>query len=59
MDTTCNSATVKYKHTHMAFIEALNKPLIENQFKVQDGQELNDPKKVSSTWVKHLYGLVD
>ena len=21
--------------------------------------ELNDPEKVSSTWVKHLYGLVD
>ena len=20
---------------------------------------MNDPKKVSSTWVKHLYGLVD
>ena len=22
-------------------------------------QELNDPKKVLSTWVKHLHGLVD
>ena len=22
-------------------------------------QELNDPEKVSSQWVKHLYGLVD
>ena len=22
-------------------------------------QELNDPGKVSLTWVKHLYGLVD
>ena len=28
-------------------------------FKVQDAQELNDSDKVSSTWVKHLYGLVD
>ena len=28
-------------------------------FKVQDVQELNDPEKVSATWVKHLYGLVD
>ena len=28
-------------------------------FKVQDAQELNDPEKVSSRWVKHLYGLVD
>ena len=27
--------------------------------KVQDAQELNDPEKVSSRWVKHLYGLVD
>ena len=49
----------KYKHTHMAFIEALNKLLPENLFKVQDAQELNDPEKVSSTWVKHLYGLIE
>ena len=28
-------------------------------FKVQDAQELNDPEKVSSKWVKHLCGLVD
>ena len=26
---------------------------------MQDAQELNDPDKVSSTWVKHLCGLVD
>ena len=49
----------KYKHTHTAFVEALNKLLAEQLFKVQDAQELNDPDKVSSTWVKHLYGLVD
>ena len=49
----------KYKHMHMAFIEALNKLLKENLFKVQDAQELNDPEKVSSTLVKHLYGLID
>ena len=49
----------KYKHTYTAFIEALNKLLAEKLFKVQDVKELNDPKKVSSTWVKHLYGLVD
>ena len=49
----------KYKHTHTAFVEALNKILIERLFKVQDAQELNDPEKVSATWVKHLYGLVD
>ena len=53
-------AMTKYKHTHMAFIEALNKLLAEQLlFKVQDTQELKDPKKVSFTWVKHLYGLVD
>ena len=52
-------ATTKYKHTHTAFVEALNKILAEQLFKVQDAQELNDPDKVSSTWVKHLYGLVD
>ena len=51
--------TTKYKHTHTAFVEALNKILAERLFKVQDVQELNDPEKVSATWVKHLYGLVD
>ena len=49
----------KYKHTHTAFVEALNKILAERLFKVQDAQELNDPEKVSATWVKHLYELVD
>ena len=49
----------KYKHTHTTFVEALNKILAERLFKVQDAQELNDPEKVSSRWVKHLYGLVD
>ena len=49
----------KYKHTHTAFVEALNKMLTKQLFKVQDMQELNDPDKVSATWVKHLYGLVD
>ena len=45
--------------THTLFVESLNKLLIENLFMVQDTQKLNDPEKVSSTWVKHLYGLVD
>ena len=51
--------TTKYKHTHSAFVEALNKILAERLFKGQDGQKLNDPEHVSATWVKHLYGLVD
>ena len=37
----------------------MNKILTERLFKVQDAQELNHPEKVSSRWVKHLYGLVD
>ena len=51
--------TTKYKHTHTAFVEALNKILAERLFKVQDAQELNDLEKVSTISVKHLYGLVD
>ena len=43
----------KYKHTHTAFV------LTERLFKVQDAQELNNPEKVSSRWVKHLYRSVD
>ena len=58
-DVEIKRATTKYKHTHTAFVEALNKVLAENLFKVQDAQELNDLEKVSSTWVKHLYNLVD
>ena len=48
-----------YKHTHMAFVEALNKLLGGQLFKVQGVQALNVPEKVLSTWVKHLYELVD
>ena len=51
--------TTKYAHTHTAFVGALNKILAERLSKVQDAQELNDPERVSSRWVKHLYGLVD
>ena len=40
-------------------MQELNKILTERLFKVQDAQELNDPEKVSSRWVKHLYGLVN
>ena len=56
---TIHHATTKYKHTDTAFVKALNKLLAEQLFKVQDAQELNDPEKISLTWVKHLYGLVD
>ena len=51
--------TTKYKHTHTALVEALNKILTDRLFKVQDAQELKDPEKVSATSFKHLYGLID
>ena len=51
--------TTKYKHTHTAFVKALNRILVERLFKVQDAQELNGPEKVSPRWIKHLYGLVE
>ena len=38
--------TTKYKHTHTAFVEALNKILTKQLFKIQDAQELNDPKSI-------------
>ena len=38
--------TIKYKHTHSAFVKVLNKLLAEQIFKVQDAQELSDLKKV-------------
>ena len=54
-----NEVKIQPVTTHTAFVKALNKILTERLFKVQDAQELNDPEKVSSRWVKHLYGLVD
>ena len=58
-EVTIRHVTMKYKHTHTAFVEALNKLPTEELFKIQDPQELNDPENVSLTWVKHLHGLVD
>ena len=46
---------MKYKHTHTAFVEGLNKLLAERLFKVQDAQELNGPEKVSLRWVKLIH----
>ena len=51
--------TMKYTHTHTAFVEAPNKIFAKRLFKVQDAQKLNDTEPVSATWVEHLYGLVD
>ena len=47
-------ATTKYKHTHTAFVEACNRELAKLLFKPMDAQELEDPEKVSTIWVKNL-----
>ena len=52
-------ATTKYKHTHAAFVEASNKELAKLLFKPMDAQELQDPEKVSTIWVKNLNKAVN
>ena len=47
-------ATTKYEHTHTAFVKAFNKELTKLLFKPMDAQELHDPEKVSTIWVKNL-----
>ena len=51
-------ATTKYKHTHTAFVEAFNKELTKLLFQPMDAQELQDPEKVSTIWVKNLNSIV-
>ena len=46
--------TTKYHHKFTAFVENFNGILAPLLFKIQDVQELNDPSKDSSTWVKYL-----
>ena len=52
-------ATAKYKHTHTAFVEAFNKELAKLLFKPMDAQELQDPKKSSTIWIKNLNKIVN
>ena len=52
-------ATTKYKHTHTAFVEAFKKELAKLLFKPMDAQELQDPEKVSTIWVKNLNKIVN
>ena len=52
-------ATAKYKHTHTAFAEAFNKELAKLLFRSMDAQELQDPEKVSTFWVKNLNKTVN
>ena len=50
--------TTKYKHTHTAFVEAFNKELAKLLFQPMDAQELHDPEKVSTIWVRNLNSIV-
>ena len=52
-------ATTKYKHTHTAFVETFNKELAKLFFKLMDAQELQDPEKVSTIWIKNLNKIVN
>ena len=52
-------ATAKYKHIHTAFVKAFNKELAKLLFNLMDAQELQDPEKVSTIWVKNLNKTVN
>ena len=52
-------ATTKYKHTHTTLVKAFNKELVKLLFKPMDAQELQDPEKVSTIWVKNLNKTVN
>ena len=56
--TSIDRVTTKYHHAHTAFVENLNKELAKFLFKPQDAQELQDPEKVSTAWVKYLQSTV-
>ena len=51
--------TMKYKHTHTAFVEAFNRELAKLLFKPMDAQELQDAEKVSMIWVKNLNKILN
>ena len=40
-----NKTTTKYHHRFTAFVERMNRTVAERLYKIQDAQELNDPKK--------------
>ena len=52
-------ATTKQKHTHTAFVNAFEKELEKLLFKPMDGQELQNPKKVSKIWLKNVDKIVN
>ena len=51
--------TLKYKHTHTAFVKAFNKEFSKLLFKPIDAQELQGPEKVSTISVKNLNKIVN
>ena len=51
--------TTKYKHTQTAFVGALNRELAKLLFKPADAQDLQDPEKVSTSWIKNLNKIVN
>ena len=52
-------ATTKYKHMHTGFVEAFSRELAKLLFKLMNAQELQDPEKVSTIWVKILNKIVN
>ena len=52
-------ATTKNKHTHTVFAEVFDKELAKLLFKPMAAQELQDPEKVSTIWVKNLNKIVN
>ena len=51
--------TTKNKHIYTAFVEVFNKELAKLLFKLIDAQELQDPEKVSTIWVKNLNKIMN
>ena len=52
-------ATTKFKHTHTTFVEAFNKELAKLLFKPMNAQDLQNPEKVSTIWVKNLNKIMN
>ena len=59
MNVDSQRATRQYEDTHTAFVEAFNKELVKLLFKPMDAQELQDPEKVSTIWIKKLNKIVN
>ena len=57
-DVKVKRVTTKYHHRFTAFVERFNKTLAQKLFKIQDAQELKNPKIDSKIWVKQLYKVI-